>query len=93
MGNRQTREQHKRKKRTFGIAKKLSKVSKKFQESRSTSAANTKHNSLAYHAVRWAVAAEILRLAKVDRKENIADDLIKLLTAIDRDHLFGNWIY
>ena len=54
---------------------------------------NTKHNSLAYHAVRWAVAAEILRLAKVDRKENIADDLIKLLTAIDRDHLFGNWIY
>ena len=52
-----------------------------------------KHNSLAYHAVRWAVAARILRIGKIHTKENISDALTKLLTADDRDYLFGNWTY
>ena len=52
-----------------------------------------KHNSLAFHAVRWAVAANILRVGKVDTKENISDPLTKLLTATERDYLFGNWTY
>ena len=52
-----------------------------------------KHNSLAFHAVRWAVAANILRVGKVDTKENISDPLTKLLSATERDYLFRNWTY
>ena len=54
---------------------------------------NKKHNSLAFHAVRWAVAANILRVGKVDTKENLSDAFTKLLTAAERDYLFGNWTY
>ena len=54
---------------------------------------NKKHNSLAFHAVRWAVAANILRLGKFHTSENITDPYTKLLSAYKRDHHFGNWIY
>ena len=54
---------------------------------------NKKHNSLAFHAVRWAVAANILRVGKVDTRENLSDAFTKLLTAAERDYLFGNWTY
>ena len=54
---------------------------------------NKKHCSLAYHSVRWAVAAEILRLGKIDGKENLADAMTKRLPATTRDYLFGNWTY
>ena len=54
---------------------------------------NKKHNALAYHAVRWSIAASILRTGKIDTKENIADALTKLLSSSERDFLFGNWTY
>ena len=52
-----------------------------------------KHNSLAFHAVRWAVAANILRVGKVHTSENLTDPYTKLLSAYERDHHFGNWTY
>ena len=54
---------------------------------------NKKHNSLAFHAVQWAVAANILRLGKVHTKDNISDPYTKLLSSYGRDYHFGNWIY
>ena len=39
-----------------------------------------KHNSIAYHRVREAVAANTIRLAKEDQETNIADMLTKPLT-------------
>ena len=54
---------------------------------------NKKHNAIAYHAVRWAVAAGVIRVGKVDTKENIADAMTKRLTAAVRDLLFGQWTY
>ena len=52
-----------------------------------------KHNSLAYYAVRWAVAAKIIRLAWIDEKFNLADAMAKLLSAPKRGNLFDNWTY
>ena len=57
------------------------------------SALNKKHSSVAYHAVRWAVAAGVLRVGKVDTEENLADAMTKILSAAKRDYLFGNWTY
>ena len=52
-----------------------------------------KHSSVAYHATRWAVAAEIIRVGKVFTGENLADALTRRLSANKRDYLFGNWTY
>ena len=52
-----------------------------------------KHSSVAYHATRWAVAAEIIRVGKVFIGDNLADALTKRLSANKRDYLFGNWTY
>ena len=54
---------------------------------------NKKHNSLAFHAIRWAVAACILRIAWIDGNENLADALTKFLDKVTKDYLFGNWTY
>ena len=54
---------------------------------------NKKHSAVAYHAVRWAVAAEVLRVGKVDTDENLADAMTKVLSATKREFLFGNWTY
>ena len=54
---------------------------------------NKKHCAIAYHAVRWAVTASILRVGKIDTKENLADAMTKRLAKITRDYLFGNWTY
>ena len=54
---------------------------------------NRKHNSLAFHAVRWAVAVNILRLGKIHTSDNISDPYTKLLSAYERDQHFGNWTY
>ena len=54
---------------------------------------NKKHNQLAYNAVRWAVAAEVIRVAWIDGKENLAYVLTKVLSLIVRQYLFGNWTY
>jgi hypothetical protein len=48
-----------------------------------TSTLKRKHNSIAYHRVCEAVAASIIRIAKVHSKENLADILTKLLSAAD----------
>ena len=52
-----------------------------------------KHASVAYHAVRWSVAAGIIRVGKVHKDDNLADALTKRLSANKRDYLFGNWTY
>ena len=54
---------------------------------------NKKHNSLAYHAVRWSVAAGIMKVGKILGDYNLADAFTKRLTAHKRDQLFGDWTY
>ena len=54
---------------------------------------NKKHNSIAYHAVRWAVAAGIIRVGRIDTNFNLADAMTKRLTAQRRYALFGDWTY
>ena len=57
------------------------------------SALNKKHNALAYHATRWSVAAGVMRVGKIDTKDNIADAFTKRLTYMQRAHLFHQWTY
>ena len=54
---------------------------------------NKKHNSIAYHATRWATAAEVIRVGKIGTEENLADAMTKRLAAMRRNYLFGNWTY
>ena len=54
---------------------------------------NKKHSSIAYHYVRWCVAAGIISVAWIDSKENLADAFTKRLTVEAREYLFGNWTY
>ena len=54
---------------------------------------NKKHNALAYHAVRWAVAASIIRLGWIASEENLADAYTKVLPLVVREYLYGNWTY
>ena len=54
---------------------------------------NKKHASIAYHAVRWCVAANVLRVAWIETGENLADAMTKRLPESKRDYLFGNWTY
>ena len=57
------------------------------------SSLDKKHNALAYHACRWAVAAGIMRVGWIDTNYNIADALTKRLTVAKRNQLFGDWTY
>ena len=54
---------------------------------------NKKHSSIAYHYVRWMVAASVVSLSWLESKENLADGLTKRLAETVRDYLFGNWTY
>ena len=54
---------------------------------------NKKHNQIAYHRCREAVAAGIIRMGKVHTDCNIADALTKPLTQTKREHLFWQWTY
>lgn len=54
---------------------------------------NKKHNSVAYHYVRNAVAASIITVAWINRDDNLADAFTKRLPEASRNHLFGNWMY
>lgn len=54
---------------------------------------NKKHNALAYNAVRWYVAAGIIRVGKIGTKDNLADPFTKRLTYDQRYHLFFQWMY
>ena len=58
-----------------------------------SSTLNKKHSSIAYHSVRWAVAAGIVKIAWIDTKYNLADAMTKRLTVDSRDRLFGEWTY
>ena len=40
-----------------------------------------KHNAIAYHRVREAIATRIINFAHIDSKSNVADILTKLLTS------------
>jgi len=57
------------------------------------SSLNKKHNSIAYHITRYAVAAKIAVIGWISGVENLADAFTKRLSAAKRDYLFGNWTY
>jgi hypothetical protein len=52
-----------------------------------------KHNSIAYHRMREAVAAETIRVAKEDGTTNLADVLTKLLPQAMKDFLCDWFMY
>ena len=52
-----------------------------------------KHNAIAYHAVRWAVAAKEVLVGWINSERNIADGMTKALTHGLRRQLFGSWMY
>jgi len=54
---------------------------------------NKKHNSIAYHYVRWNVAAGVIRVSWIPSGENLSDPLTKRLGHEQRDYLFGGWTY
>ena len=54
---------------------------------------NKKHSAVAYHAVRWAVAAGVIMVGWIETGRNIADPFTKRLSMIQRDKLFGDWTY
>ena len=57
------------------------------------SSLNKRHNALAYHATKWAVAVGVIRVGKINAKNNIADAFTKKLTYMQRTHLFHQWTY
>ena len=54
---------------------------------------NKKHNAIAYHYCRQAVAAEVIRTGKVHTDFNIADPYTKVLHGPKRIGLFQSWTY
>jgi Reverse transcriptase (RNA-dependent DNA polymerase) len=54
---------------------------------------NKKHSSIAYHYVRWNVAAGLATIAWIPSGENLSDPFTKILNDTARDYLFGNWTY
>ena len=61
--------------------------------SKPESTLNKKHNAINYHAVREAVAAQILRVGKEDTEWNLADLMTKVLTVDRRKQLLGSILY
>ena len=52
-----------------------------------------KHNSIAYHRTREAVAAGTIRVTKEDGTTNLADVLTKLLPQATKDFLCDRFMY
>lgn len=52
-----------------------------------------KHSAVAYHFVRYAVAAGIISISWIPTKENLADLFTKRLPKDQRDYLLGNFTY
>ena len=52
-----------------------------------------KHNSIAYHRSREAVAAGTIRVTKEDGKTNLADVLTKPLAQANKEFLWGRFMY
>jgi hypothetical protein len=58
-----------------------------------SSTLNKKHSSIAYHSVRWNVAAGVVKFAWIDGRYNLADAMTKRLSMERRQELFGGWTY
>jgi hypothetical protein len=54
---------------------------------------NKKHNVVAYHCTREAVAVGTIQIAKEDTATNLADPLTKMMKAEDRQNLFNKWMF
>jgi hypothetical protein len=54
---------------------------------------NKKSLSICYHAVREAVAAEVIRVAWEDTNTNLADLLTKTLPRVKRETLMGYFMF
>ena len=54
---------------------------------------NKKHNALAYHMSRWAVAAKEVVIGWVNTSFNLADPFTKRMPKAARDGLFWKWTY
>ena len=52
-----------------------------------------KHNVIAYHRAREAVAAGMIRVAKEDGRTNLADVLTKPLPQVTKDFLCDRFMY
>ena len=61
--------------------------------SRIESVLNKKHSSIAYHMIRWAVAAGEICVGWINGEFNIADAFTKRLSKVARQTLFWNWTY
>ena len=52
-----------------------------------------KHNAIAYHGVREAIAAKVMRFAYVKSDENVSDRLTKPLSNEKFHYLVKNWLF
>ena len=52
-----------------------------------------KHNAIAYHCVREAIAAKVMRFAYVKSDENVSDILTKPLSNEKFHYLVKNWLF
>jgi hypothetical protein len=63
-----------------------------FDTSVPSSVLKKKQNTIAYHQVREAVAAKVMRFAYVKSKESVSDILTKPLSNESFHHLVKNWL-
>jgi hypothetical protein len=52
-----------------------------------------KHNAIAYHSVREAIAARIMRFAYIKCEENVSDVLTKALSNNKFHYLMKRWLF
>jgi hypothetical protein len=52
-----------------------------------------KHNAIAYHHVREAIAAKVMRFAYVKSEENVSDILTKPLSNENFHYIVKNWLF
>ena len=54
---------------------------------------NKKYNSIAYHLIGWNLTAGVVQIGLIGGISNIADAVMKILAAVRRYKLFGDWTY
>ena len=64
-----------------------------YSSSKLESTLNNKNNPVAYHLVRWNVAAGVIRIGWIKGISNIVDAFTKQLAAARRSKLFGDWTH
>ena len=64
-----------------------------YSSSKLESTLNNKNNPVAYHLVRWNVAAGVIRIGWIKGISNKADAFTKRLSVSRRSKLFGDWTY